>query len=353
MHPFPIAFPSVTRACLALCALLCLATAGPAQAASDLYTGLTPVEGQGEAERREALPLALMHVLRKLSGQREIPPQPTLDDALANAGNMVLAFGYREVPRTQADGTQVRELLLEARFSPPDVDRLVRDLGLRRWRVEREPVVLWVVVDDGRGRSLMPTEYTAEFEGMEETAAQRGLPVAWPGLSEEFMELVDVQLLWGGYTDQLLGEGSASEGVAVIAARLEGPEWNVRWTYADASTSNNWRTRAPDLGVALTDGIDQLADLVASVNAIGPDGQGDYRADLLLTGLAGSGDYARSMAYLSGLSLVDAVDVLGVGPSGLRLRLDLNAAPNYLHEVLRRDGVLAVGERPDEFRLNP
>lgn len=341
------------RPFIALLAVLVLAMASPrdARALEDLYTGVVPVTGQGEAERAAALPDALLHVLRKLSGQRDIPPQAELDVALAGAADLLLAFGYREVPRPRADGTEQDELRLEARFAPPAVDRLVRDLGLRRWRVEREPVVLWPIVDDGRSRTLMPIEYQLELDRMMETAERRGLPVAWPGLSAELMAQVDVQLLWGGYTEQLVGEGSATEGVAIVAARREGPQWNVRWTYADASTSTSWRTRDTDLGLALEEGAHQLTDLVASVNAIEPAGQGDFQADMLITDLLGSSDYARCLAYLSDLSLVDAVDVLGVGPAGVRLRLDLNAEPGYLRETLLRDGVMVAGDVPGEYRL--
>ena len=54
-------------------------------------------------------------------------------------------------------------------------------------------------------------------------------------------------------------------------------------------------------------------------------------------------------AYERGL--VDAVDVLGIGPDGVRLALQLNAAPSYLEEVLRQDGILEAGTEPGVFRF--
>ncbi len=328
-----------------------LLSAGPVSAQDDLYAGIVPVQGQGEAERRAALPEALRHVLRKLSGERELPPDPALDEALAGAANLVLAFGYREDALALPDGTEQERLLLVANFAPPAVDQVVRDLGLRRWRPARQPVVLWVVIDDRADRTLMPPAYQYELDHMRETAEYRGLPVAWPGLSPELMAAVDVQLLWGGYTEQLIGDGSNTEGVAIVAARREGAEWNVRWTYADPQTSSSWRTRAPDLVTAFDEGAHQLVDLVASINAIGPAGQGVFRSELLLTGLTGSGDYARCLAYFEGLTLVDAFEVRGIGPSGLRLGLTLNADPVYLADILRQDGVLEAGSAPGEYRF--
>ena len=335
-------------------ALLCLLVASPTAAAdAEQYACWVEVAGQGDAERRQATPDAQRHVLSKLSGERELPPGPALDAALAGASSMVLAFGYREDLVTQPDGTEVPRLQLVVNFAPSAVDEVARSLGLRRWRVEREPVVLWVVVDDRTSRALMPVAYQYELDGMLEVAETRGLPVEWPGLSRELMEQVDVQLLWGGYTEQLVGAGSNTRGVAIVAARREGNEWNVRWTYADRSTSTSWRTRAPELGRALDEGVHQLTNLVASINAISPAGQGAFRAELVLADLRGSDDYARSLEYLGRLSLVDGVDVLGVGPGGVRLALQLNAAPSYLESVLRQDGVLEPGDEPGLYRLVP
>jgi len=346
-----MARPATVLCRMALLLFLVLAPGAPAVGAQSLYTGVVPVSGQGEVERREALPEALRHVLRKLSGERRLPESEALDDALARAGELLLAFGYQDGTDVAPDGAETDTLELVARFTPAAVDRLVRDLGLRRWRTQRSPVVLWVVVDDGRQRALMPVEYEPELEGMHSVAEDRGLPTAWPGLSPELMAQVDVQLLWGGYTEQLLGADSDTEGVAIVAARREGPEWNVRWTYADVSTSTSWRTRDRDLAVALEDGVHQLTDLVASVNAIGPAGQGTQRADLLLTGLEDSADYARSLAYLEGLSLVDGLEVLAVGPAGVRLRLALNTEPAFLEDVLRRDRIMEADEASGAYRL--
>lgn len=336
-----------------LCVLATLVVSAPAAANAELYAGWVEVAGQGDAERRQATPEALRHVLSKLSGERELPPGPELETALAGAASMVVAFGYREDAVILPDGTEVPRLQLVINFAPAAVDELARSLGLRRWRVEREPVVLWVVVDDRTSRVLMPVAYQYELDGMLTVAETRGLPVEWPGLSRELMDQVDVQLLWGGYTEQLVGAGSNTTGVAIVAARREGNEWNVRWTYADRRTSTSWRTRAPELGPALDEGVHQLTDLVASINAISPAGQGAFRAELVLADLRGSDDYARSLDYLGRLSLVDGVEVLGVGPGGLRLSLQLNAAPSYLESVLREDGVLEPSAEPGLYRFVP
>ncbi len=323
----------------------------PAQAQDDLYAGVVPVTGQGEAERRDALPEALSHVLRKLSGERALPESPALEATLAQASSYLVAFGYREQVRTLPDGSETAELQLVARFDPSAADAMVRDLGLRRWRIQREPVVLWPVVDDRASRTLMPPAYQYELDRMAEVGEYRGLPVEWPGLPEELMAEVDVQLLWGGYTDQLVRPGANSQGVAIIAARRERGLWNVRWTYGDETSTSSWRSNDADLQAALDAGINELVDRVSSMNAIAASAQGEFSTELLLTDLRNSEDYARSLAYLEGLSLVDRVQVLGIGPAGLRLQLALNAEPSYLEDVFLQDGVIASDPLTGSYRL--
>lgn len=319
--------------------------------AQDLYTGVVPVEGQDASERARRVPDALVQVLQKQSGLYDLPLHPALDQALADASTMLISFQYLRHEWPLPDGSVQSELQLAARFSPAAVDRVVRDMGLPRWRHERRPIVLWVVIDDGSGRALMPIEYRYAWQRMEAVAESRGLPVAWPGLSEELQQQVDLQLLWGGYTDQLLAEGADSDGVVIAAARREGPEWNVRWTFADARASSGWRTRAPELTQALAEGTHQLTNLVASVNSIGPAGLGDWQVEMRVAGMRTGEDYARCLAYLQGLTLVEQVAVLGAGPQGFRFRLDLNAEPAYLQRALVQDRVLEPGGRDGEYRL--
>lgn len=320
-------------------------------AAQDLYSGVAPVAGQGEAERRSATPDALINVLQKQSGRWEIPRDPALDAALADPGRMLVAFQYREEEILRPDGDTEKQWLLVASFLPSAIDSLVREMRLPRWRTEREPVVAWVLVEEGGERELMPMEYRDAWDGMQRIAERRGLNLAWPELDEELKAALDLQLIWGGYTDQLLADGASSDGIVIVAARREGPEWNLRWNWEDGDGGAAWRTRATDLVQALTEGTHELVNHVAAAQTIGPAGLVATRSELLISGLESGDEYARVLNYLEGLSLVDAVTVLGADPGGVRLGLSLNADRDYLDEAFRSDGLLEPAERPGEYRI--
>ena len=122
--------------------ILLYLTAPDVLADLDLYTGEIPVSSQGQSDRDAALPDALTQVLQKMSGQRELSASPVLEEALSNAGRILRSYRYTRVDLTRADGSTIQELRLVAKFIQPEVDRIVQQVGLPRWRQERPAVLL-------------------------------------------------------------------------------------------------------------------------------------------------------------------------------------------------------------------
>jgi len=311
-----------------------------AGADNDLYSGAVAIASQTETDRFEAIPVALIQVLQKISGQREMPLSPALDDALANADKLMLSFSYSYAERTSPEGDVNSELRLVVQFMPAEIDRIIQQAGLPRWQRERPAVQIWAVVDDGISRELKPLEYSYAWESLQDVAAMRGLPISWPELDEEERQLVDMRLVWGGFTDYLVERGAPPDGVAIIAIRREGPLWTLRWNVAADGQRWAWRNTDQELMFALAQGIHQMADQVAAANAIAASEQGSWTTELSIGGLGDAQDYAECLGYLQGLSLVTEVDVLGAEPGRVHFRLLLNASTEHLVEALNRGTVL-------------
>jgi hypothetical protein len=314
----------------------------------DVYSGEVVVASQAEEERIEAIPEAMIQVLQKLSGQREMPISPSLDEALNNADRILLAFEYKNVQRALSDGEVASELRLVARFMQPEIDRVIQQIGLPRWQQERPPVQLWVILDDGRGRQLKPVEYEYAWQAMEHVAALRGLPVVWADLDEEEVQLIDMSLVWGGFTDYLVERGAPADGVAIVAARREGPQWVLRWSLAADGQNWNWRGMDHELVFALVDGIHQMTNRLAEVNVIAASEQELWTVDIIVDALGNAEEYARCLAYLQGLNLVNVVEILGAEPGVVQFRVQLNAAPEFLAEALSRGSVLLAARSGNE-----
>ncbi|MDX2417034.1 MAG: DUF2066 domain-containing protein [Xanthomonadales bacterium] len=321
------------------------------QAVADinLYSGEVVVASKSEADRNGAVPVALVQVLQKLSGQREIPSSPVLENTLNNAPRLLRSYRYARVDRTAADGAETQELRLVAQFMQPEVDRIVQQIGMPRWRQERPEVQLWVVIDDGRNRQLKPLEFDYAWESMEEIATMRGLPVGWPDLDEEEVQLIDMRLVWGGFTDYLVERGAPQDGVAIVSVRREGPQWTVRWNLTSGGQNWSWQNSDLELMYALAEGTHRMADQIAASTTIAVSDQGSAIMDVRIGGLNNAEAYVSCLEYLQDLSLVNAVEILGADPGRVHFRLQLNASREHLSEAFERGSVLLPASAGSDY----
>jgi hypothetical protein len=284
----------------------------------------------------------------------------------------------------------VPEQRLVARFSPAAVEELARALQLPVWRYDRPALVVWLVIDENGERRIMPVEYTDVVAAISDVAAGRGLPVEWPealleaeneagaetevdARAETAVEpgtetgveagaetgieagaessgyAVDLQLLWGGYTEDLATPDG--KGVMIVAARREGPQWGVRINLGYKGRHWAWRLQDNDLHTALVTAMHQAVDQVAEANSIEAADLGSWDQDLSVAGLRGARDYQRCLAYLQGLNIVESVSVVSARPGVVTFRLALRALPRHLDESLAADGILSWVEADGRYLL--
>jgi hypothetical protein len=346
---------AASRACqfmrtIVLLAILILAPlAGRTEIAADLYVGEATVADQSGSERQRALPLALENVLQKLTGLRQFDDFPLLYPALEQAPEILLSYHYRKAEFTLADGSKTEELRMVAGFSETSVDEMMRALQLPLWQPQRRPLTVWLIVDDGLDRRIMPVEFVYTQQSMEEVARRRGLPLKWPAPDADGVYAVDEQILWGGYTEDLAV--TLDEGVLIAAARREGPEWGVRFNLGYLGQHWTWRLGDIDLQAALTEGTQQAIDQVAAVNTIAASDLGSWQQELTVGGIGSAEDYRRCLNYLRSVSVVDDVSAVAAQPGKVTFRLLLSALPRYLEESIEAGGVLQSTDAEGHFVL--
>ena len=318
---------------------------------SGLYTGEAQVADQSAAEQKRAMPLALLQVLQKVSGLRTFEAYPDLAPAIRNAGALAVTFYFSDRELPLPDGEVSEQTYLVVEFSGAAVADLAKSLQLPIWKPERRPLTVWFVVDDGSSRAIMPVELEYAWDGVAAIASARGMPVVRPQPDESGVYAVDPQLLWGGYTEELVESGPAD--ALVIAARREGQDWNVRMNMDYMGQVRSWRNRNPDIQLALAEGMNMAIDEIVALNSIAAADQGQQTMEVSVAGIARVGDYARCLAYLQKLSLVERVEVLAAVPGKVTFSLTLNALPEYLLSALEADGILTPLKTAGEYSLLP
>jgi len=318
---------------------------------SGLFTGEAAVADQSAAEQSRAKPQALLQVLQKVSGLRNFEAYPDLGSAIRNAAALAVTTYYSDREFSLPDGEKRQQSFLVVEFSSAAVMELAKSLQLPIWKPERRPLTVWFVVDDGGTRTIMPIELEYAWDGVAAIADARGMPIVRPQPDESGVYAVDPQLLWGGYTEELVESGPAD--ALVIAARREGQDWNVRMNMDYTGEVRSWRNRNPDIQLALAEGMQMAIDEIVALNSIAASDQGQQTTQVSVTGLATAKDYARCLNYLQSLSLVERVEVLAAAPGKASFSLTLNALPQYLFSALVADGVLAATANSDEYSLLP
>jgi hypothetical protein len=314
-----------------------------------LYTGDVLVENQQKPERNRALPQALKQVLQKLSGMGNFDEYPQLEPMLNRASAIVVSFHYRNVEATLADSSVADQLHLVAIFAEAEVNEIMRELQLPLWPAERQPVEIWVVVDDGAGRRIMPVEYAYAWGAMNTVAAIRGQAVVWPQPDEEGIYPVNAQLLWGGYTEDITGDDGA---IMIAAARREGIEWSVRLNLDYGGQTWAWRLHDVDLQQALGNSMHEAVNRVAASNTIAAIDQGQWLHQLTVSGIVDAEDYRLCLGYLQNLSIVDRVSVTAASRGVVHFSLELNATPLYLDETLASGSLLDYYEADNSWALH-
>ena len=160
---------------------------------------------------------------------------------------------------------------------------------------------------------------------------------------------VDMQLLWGGYTEDLVGQGEL--GVMILAARREGLDWGVRVNLSYGTGDWAWRSQEIDLQGVMNESMQQAVDYIAGANTIVPQDLGIWQYELTVAGINSSRDYQRCLNYLPEISMVNHVAVVSAVSSNVTFSLELSVLPRYLEESLSRSDVIGMDDPENGYFL--
>jgi hypothetical protein len=298
----------VVPALLALLALSALSAslAQPAGAAVPLFETTVPVKSTAEADKTAALREALRAIAVRVSGRRGAAGNAVIN--AADPTRYVQQYGW------SADRA------LKVGFDGRGIEQLLTQAGLPFWPAERPTTLVALflpAVADGK-RAVFAAERPAERAVAERTAAERGLPMAWPG---------------GALTPaQAAAAVADEEGRArpVLVGVPAGAAFDWTFTCEGASSRGHGDVRV---------GIDLAADALAAL--YGPDSTRALGAtSVRVGGIDSVGSYAELIKYLESLSMVRGVAVEEASGDSLRLRLTMHGDKALLRRIAALDGRL-------------
>ncbi len=306
---------------------------------TNLYRVEVVVDPEVEDPRQEAFERAMGEQLVRLTGRRDAAADPLLLEIITAAQRFVQRWGYAD-PETLAITFDGRAL---------ETELANRDQPV--WGKDRPLTLVWIALDAGGGsRRLLngreeplPDEPDGELAAallaeVTSAAQRRGVPLAFPLLDSEDLALVTFADVWGGFTSRVEAASRRyqPDGILVGRVRAAGGAMSARWQYLGPGERRERRS-------GVTEGLEWLADIYANQYAVTG---GSSVARLVVTEVSSFDDYARLLAHLEGLSIIDAVNVEELSGEELVIGLTTRAKAEVLDRALTLGGIITPAAAP-------
>ena len=335
---------------LALGLLVMLAAS--AQAAQDLFESEVVVSDQTPAVRTEAFRTALSSTIVRVAGDQSALNGEAAQSLLKDPARLVQQYRYFTEPANRPP-----TLKLWVRFDGDAIRRALQTRGMSYWATERPDTLVWLAVEDrGRRYIVSANDSTDVHQQIRLAARQRGVPILFPLMDLQDQSQARFTDLWGGFFDKVLAASRRYNPPAVLIGRLNrSPSggWSSRWYLEVAGRSNEWSDSHRQLRELARQGIEDVADILASRFAVSSGDHGGNSVDITVNGIETLAAYARISQYLESLSTVNHVEVGTLTPQGVQYALRVSGGLQNLTRTITIGTVLEPepGGLPGSFRL--
>lgn len=293
-----------------------------------LYQVSVPVEDQTSGERLKGMSSAIKEVLIRVSGSRGVVENPELSSAIVAPSRYVKGYRYEKRQLPEGDGNQ-----LVVEFSAKAVQSLLVQKQLPVWSEQRPEVLLWLAVEERKRRYILKdSSVHLPNQAINDAAAARGLPLAWPLDSDIEIGKVKVADIKAGFDEQIskASKDYNPHGILVgYIKELRNGSWLGRWQLVRGGQVTRWKSEEGSLSTVMQSGIDPVADVLAEEFAIA--GVGETGAEPLRVKVENVNTldhYADSRAYLDSLLITDKVNVIQVHKDYVEYQLSLRGQHN-------------------------
>jgi hypothetical protein len=326
---------------LAMLALFLLAAANVTAAdTSNLYTARVPIDAANPQSRERAYEAALSQVLLRITGPQNALPPDRIKEWFPNPSRYVMQY------RSGEDNS------LWVTLDGETLEQVLRQAGYTVWGADRPLTLVWLAVDWGEGeREIVasddPERGAAQSrsidrnrllrERVQEVALERGVPVVFPLLDAQELEVVSFSDIWGGFNDRLL-EASRRYGANSILVGRVRPDTaqRNRWTYFFGGERREW-TGEPE------EAINLLANTLAEQFAIA--GNAPLESiSLTVSGINSIAAYGEVHSFMQDLQGIERLAIETVSGDRIRYQVEAHGGRERLQRSLDFSRILEVDD---------
>ena len=323
-----------------------------------LFEAEIPVTGQQANTRVQAIEMAMKIVLVKLTGDRNAPVRPELVSIVKTAERYVQQYSYVEVPPDSADPLAAEiQLRLKISFDEVNLGNALRETGVQIWSRERPSTLVWLAIEKDQTRKLLiPEEDSDYFTTINLQSASRGTVLMYPLFDLEDSSSLQASDIRGEFQDTVINASRRYSPDTILTGWIESPlegVWQVRWTAYFGEERHNWTTECSFAETVLAEGIDGLADLLATRYSQ-QSGTATGNTTIQVLDVYTVEHYTRVIGYLKTLSPVSRVEVVEVNPGNMEFRLTAHGGEQAVRQAISFDRILEPAATNNNlYRLLP
>ncbi len=327
-----------------------------------MYEAETLVVDQSAESRKAATRVCLRMVLVKLTGERNALEKIALTPLLNQSEKFVRQYRYKEIQigTSGPDATPATELRLSVKFDEETLNKSLRESGIPVWGRERPSILLWVVIERANRRLFASLEETPELlELLYKRSEQRGISIIFPLMDLEDDAQIQPSDVWGEFKEPVMAASARYNADIILTASIMSPAegiWEGRWTtYRGDKAYNEWVTEADLLEVALEEGMDGAADMLAAEFARASVYTRLGDVEMVIGDVNSVDQYAQVINYLKSLSSISEIHVTEVQAGKMKLALTVHGGELAVVQAVSLGRVLEPVENigVNYYRLIP
>jgi hypothetical protein len=239
-----------------------------------LYHAETLVTGTEQPERGRGFREGFKEVLTKLTGDARLGEGDTVRPFINRVEEFVEGYEYEDrmkgIPVHDEQGTRERPHFLRITYKREAVDRLLRDLGVAKWRSDRPRLAVWLGVKDAMH------SYVLEASGddgygqravLNSASIRRGEPVVLPAKGANNETAVSYADIAAANLDRMRAASAryATDGVLYGTLTFDGQGyWNMDWSFQWNDVVRHWQLTGVTFDFALNVGLERAAGIFSN-----------------------------------------------------------------------------------------
>ena len=306
----------------------------------ELYLVELEVDSQSSVERDLGAKNALIDLLTKVTGLRNIPRSQKIIEALKRPSAYYSGFSYKSNPNNDNGG-----FLISYDFDKYLVLDLIVEAKLPYWWTARPGIIIWLALDDSSQTILSSSDSHSFVRHLRERAMERGIKAELPIMDVQDQKLISYKGLMSGIAHQIDEASTRYAADIYLVGKVREMEFSMdepffegRWEFWFENEFLSADFKGITAPEAAELGIDFVVDAVVANDAVFALEEQEYQ--WAVAGIDSVDEYIRLKNIFEDLEFIDSFFLKKLSLGQVTFNISTRASEKKIVELLSKRKVL-------------